>query len=208
MERLPNTAKLLYTVSRPEFIPANSASLVIGLAWGLTLPLDLLWGLIVPLVLGYAVITLVAAYAAQINSLSDYDLDVRDDTKKGLVQAMSQLKRNTLKTFMALELAVSFILLLLLVWIQAKPFLLLFWAAGVFLAHSYSAPPIRLKSRGVLAVLRDFPFPCLVPFATAIEACAVRELVLAQGAHAVVELLFDVFRAAFGTAHRLLQRQI
>jgi 4-hydroxybenzoate polyprenyltransferase len=150
---LPNTAKLLYTVSRPEFIPANSASLVIGLAWGLTLPLDLLWGLIVPLVLGYAVITLVAAYAAQINSLSDYDLDVRDDTKKGIIQAMSQLKRNTLRTFMALELAVSFILLLLLVWIQAKPFLLLFWAAGVFLAHSYSAPPIRLKSRGVLAVI-------------------------------------------------------
>jgi len=153
MERLPSTAKLLHTVSRPEFIPANSASLVIGLAWGLTLPLDLLWGLIVPLVLGYAVITPVAAYAAQINSLSDYDLDVRDDTKKGLVQAMSQLKRNTLKTFMALELAVSFILLLILVWIQQKPFLLLFWAAGVFLAHSYSAPPIRLKSRGVLAVI-------------------------------------------------------
>ena len=113
MERLPSTAKLLYIVSRPEFIPANSASLVIGLAWGLTLPLDLLWGLVVPLVLAYAIITFVAAYAAQIISLSDYDLDARDDTKKGLVQAMSQLKRNTLKTFMALELAVSFILLLL-----------------------------------------------------------------------------------------------
>jgi 4-hydroxybenzoate polyprenyltransferase len=150
---LPSTAKLLYTVSRPEFIPANSASLVIGLAWSLTLPADLLWGLFVPLVLAYAVITFVAAYAAQINSLSDYDLDVRDGTKKGLVQAMSQLKRSTLRTFMALELAVSLGLLLILVWIQAKPFLLLFWAVGVFLAHSYSAPPIRLKSRGVLAVI-------------------------------------------------------
>ena len=150
---MPSTAKLLYTVSRPEFIPANSASLIIGLAWGLTLPADLLWGLVVPLVLAYAVITLVAAYAAQINCLSDFDLDVKDDTKKGLVQAMSQLKRSTLKTFMVLELAVSFVLLLIIVWIQAKPFLFLFWAAGVFLAHSYSALPIRLKSRGVLAVI-------------------------------------------------------
>ena len=152
-KRLPSTTKLLYTVSRPEFIPANSASLVIGLAWGLMLPVDLLFGLVVPLVLAYAVITLVAAYAAQINSLSDYDLDVKDETKKGLVQAMSQLKRSRLKMFMGLELAVSFILVLILVWIQAKPFLLLFWTTGVFLAHSYSAPPIRLKSRGVLAVI-------------------------------------------------------
>jgi 4-hydroxybenzoate polyprenyltransferase len=54
---------------------------------------------------------------------------------------------------MVLELAISFFLLLILVWIQAKPFLLLFWAAGVFLAQAYSAPPIRLKSRGVLAVI-------------------------------------------------------
>ena len=151
--RTPGTIRFLYQVSRPEFIPANSASLVIGFAWGLTLPIDLLWGFVVPLVLAYAVITFVAAYAAQINSLSDYDLDLKDDTKKSLVKAMSQLKRNTLKTFMVLELAVSFFLLLILVWIQAKPFLLLFWGAGVFLAHAYSAPPIRLKSRGVLAVI-------------------------------------------------------
>jgi hypothetical protein len=66
---MPSTMRFLYKVSRPEFIPANSASLVIGFAWGLTLPVDLLWGLVVPLVLAYAVITFVAAYAAQINIL-------------------------------------------------------------------------------------------------------------------------------------------
>ena len=49
-------------VSRPEFLPANSASLIIGLAWGLTLPLaDLFGGLAAPLILAFAVISLVGA---------------------------------------------------------------------------------------------------------------------------------------------------
>jgi len=53
-------------ISRPEFLPANSASLVIGLAWGLTLPVaDLIGGgLVVPLVLAFAVISLVGAFGS------------------------------------------------------------------------------------------------------------------------------------------------
>ncbi len=47
---MPNNIKLLFKISRPEFLPANSASLFIGVAWGLTLPLDLLWGLAIPIV--------------------------------------------------------------------------------------------------------------------------------------------------------------
>jgi hypothetical protein len=69
------TMKLLHTVSRPEFLPANSASLIIGLSWCLTLPVGIVWGLIIPLVLAFAIITLVAAFAAQINTLLDYELD-------------------------------------------------------------------------------------------------------------------------------------
>jgi hypothetical protein len=66
---MSKTIKLLQTVSRPEFFLANSVSLVIGLSWGLTLPSDVFWELIIPLALAFAVITLIAAFAAQINTL-------------------------------------------------------------------------------------------------------------------------------------------
>jgi len=149
--KLPNTLKLLLKISRPEFLPANSASLIIGVAWGLTFPVDLFWGLAVPLLLAYAVITLVAAYAAQINTLSDHELDQKDETKKELVAAMSQFSRRTLKIVMAAEFALSLFVVSLLTVLLAKPAMLGLWAAGVFFAHAYSAPPLRLKSRGVLA---------------------------------------------------------
>jgi 1,4-dihydroxy-2-naphthoate polyprenyltransferase len=148
---MSKTVKLLVTVGRPEFLPANSASLILGVSWGLSLPVDFIWGLAIPLVLAFAAITLVAAFAAHINTLSDYELDVKDETKKKLVEAMGQLGAQKLKRFMALELSLSLALLLLLVVLQSKPALLLMWAAAVFLAYAYSAPPLRLKSRSFFA---------------------------------------------------------
>jgi 4-hydroxybenzoate polyprenyltransferase len=145
--------KLLHTVSRPEFLPANSASLIIGLSWGLTLPVDIIWGLIIPLALAFAVITLVAAFAAQINTLSDYELDLKDESKKELVQAMSQLRPKKVKIAMLAELSSSLVFLLVLFLIQGKIALLLMWMAAVFFAYSYSAPPLRLKSRSWFAVI-------------------------------------------------------
>jgi len=150
---MTNVAKLLVAVGRPEFLPANSASLIIGVAWGLNLPVDVLWGLVIPMVLAFATITLVAAFAAHINTLSDYDLDVKDETKKKLVEAVDKLGTRKLKRFMLLELSLSLLPLLLLVAIQAKPALILLWVAAVFLAFAYSAPPLRLKSRSFLAVI-------------------------------------------------------
>ena len=150
---MSKTAKLLITVGRPEFLPANSASLIIGLSWGLTLPVDVVWGLMIPLILAFAVITLVAAFAAHMNTMSDYELDLKDDTKNKLVEAMTQLGRGKLQSFMAIELTLSLVLLLLLVLIQSKPILLLMWTAAVFLAYAYSAPPLRFKSRSFLAVI-------------------------------------------------------
>jgi len=147
------TIKLLNIVSRPEFLPANSASLIIGLSWGLTLPVDIIWGLIIPLALAFAVITLVAAFAAQINTLSDYELDLKDESKKELVQAMSQLGPKKVKIAMLAELSASLVLLLVLYLLQGKIALLLMWMAAVFFAYSYSAPPLRLKSRSWFAVI-------------------------------------------------------
>ena len=150
-EKMLSSTKLLLKISRPEFAPANSASLIIGVAWGLTLPVGLLWGLGIPLVMAYSVITLVAAYAAQINTLSDYELDLKDETKRELVNALSQFPRGKLRIIMFMELALSFAILSLLVVIEGKIVMFLLWAAAVFFAHAYSAPPLRLKSRGVFA---------------------------------------------------------
>lgn len=52
---------------------------------------------------------------------------------------------------MIVELASSVVTLSLLVWLDEKPAMFLLWAAAVFLAHAYSAAPLRLKSRGILA---------------------------------------------------------
>lgn len=145
--------RLLNVVSRPEFLPANSASLIIGLSWGLTLPVDVIWGLIVPLTLAFAVITLVAAFAAQINTLSDYELDLKDESKKELVQAMGQLGPKKVKIAMLAELSASLVLLLVLYLLQGKIALLLMWMAAVFFAYSYSAPPLRLKSQSWFAAI-------------------------------------------------------
>lgn len=147
------TARLLATVSRPEFLPANSASIIIGLSWGINLPVDLIWELAIPVALVSTIITLVSAAAAQVNTLADYELDSKDSRKKELVQAMSLLGKDKLISFMAIELLLSLAFVLLLYLIQGKPALLLIWAVAVFLAYSYSASPLRLKSRSWLAVI-------------------------------------------------------
>jgi 4-hydroxybenzoate polyprenyltransferase len=145
--------KLLLTVSRPEFVPANSASLIIGLAWGLTLPVDVFLGLLAPLVLAFAVLSLVAAFAAHVNTMADYELDRKDGTKKGLVSAMGQLGKRKLKVVMVVEVALSLVFMGLLSFILGKPVLFLMWAAALFLAYAYSAEPLRFKSHSLLAMV-------------------------------------------------------
>ena len=139
-------------ISRPEFLPANSASLIIGLAWGFTLPIaDLFGGLVLPSVLAFAVISLVGAFAAHINTLSDFEIDQKDDTKKELVLAMANVGKGKLKKFMVLELTLSLVLLLVLSFIESKSAFIFMWTAAVFLAYAYSAAPLRLKSRSLAA---------------------------------------------------------
>jgi len=151
---MSRTIKLLATVSRPEFLPANLASLIVGLSWGINFPVDnLIRGLVIPAALVFAIITLVSAVAAQVNTIADYELDSKDSRKKDLVQALSRLGKGKLVSFMVIELLLSLVLILLLYLVQGKPALLLMWMAAVFLAYSYSAPPLILKSRSWLAVI-------------------------------------------------------
>lgn len=147
------TARLLATVSRPEFLPANSASIIVGLSWSINLPVDLIWGLVIPVTLVFAIITLVSAVAAQVNTMADYELDSKDSRKKKLVQAMSRLGKGKLISSIVIEFLLSLAFILLLYLVQGKPALLLMWVAAVFLAYSYSASPLRLKSKSWLAVI-------------------------------------------------------
>jgi len=160
---MSRTLRLLATISRPEFLPANSASLVIGIAWGINPPSDLIWGLAVPAILVFAIVTLVAAFGAQVNTISDYELDLRDSRKKKLVEAMGSLDQSTVGKVMVVELLLSLAFMLILLSVRWKPALLFLWVGGVFLAYAYSAPPLRLKSRSWLAVIAMLAVLSILP---------------------------------------------
>ncbi|MCJ7471106.1 hypothetical protein MUO74_11560, partial [Candidatus Bathyarchaeota archaeon] len=66
------TFKSLAVISRPEFLPANLASLIMGLAWAVTPPFVFNWDKALLVALSFGIITVVSAYGAQLNTLSDY----------------------------------------------------------------------------------------------------------------------------------------
>jgi 4-hydroxybenzoate polyprenyltransferase len=154
--------RLFGTVSRAEFILPNLGSLIMGLAWGASPPMDFT-RLVVLLVLAFSTINLSSAIGAQINTLSDYKLDSRDERKKRLVRAMDSFGRKRLKGLIIIEFLFTLVLVSLFALFQGKPVLLFMWVAGIFLGWAYSAPPIRLKARSWLApaalilVLAVFP---------------------------------------------------
>jgi len=146
--------KLLKTVSRPEFLPANCSSLVMGVAWsveptvgGTVLETVFLAALVL------AVLTFVSVIGAQLNTLSDRELDSKETRKEYLVRALDSLGQSKLKRILILELLLSLPFLVALISFQPKSILVLLWIFGHFLAYAYSVAPIRLKSRSWLAML-------------------------------------------------------
>ena len=156
------TIRLFGIVSRAEFLLPNLGSLVMGLAWGVTPPLSFT-DLVVLVALSFTIINLSSAIGAQANTISDYELDKKDERKKRLVQAMDALGRNKLKILLIAEVLLTLALVSLFMLIQGKPILLWMWIFGISLGCAYSAPPLRLKSRSWLApatlilVLAIFP---------------------------------------------------
>ncbi|MDH5391303.1 MAG: UbiA family prenyltransferase, partial [Candidatus Bathyarchaeota archaeon] len=148
--------------SRAEFLLPNLGSLIMGLAWG-AIPSTSIGDLVVMIILSFAVINLSSAIGAQANTLSDRELDSKDERKKQLVEAMNSFGANRLKKVLIIEFALTLILVFLFMSIQQKPILLLLWIVGICLGCAYSLPPTRLKSRNWLApislilVLAVFP---------------------------------------------------
>ncbi len=154
--------KSLSTVSRAEFLLPNLGSLIMGLAWGAT-PSTSIGDLAVMVILSFTIINLSSAIGAQANTLSDRELDSKDERKKQLTEAMNSLGSNRLKRVLIAELALTLTLVLVFMLIQQKPVLLLLWFVGISLGCIYSFQPVRLKSRRWLApvslilVLAFFP---------------------------------------------------
>jgi len=114
-------------------------------------------------VLSFTIINLSSAIGAQANTISDYELDSRDDRKKELVQAFDSFGHTRLKQLLIVEFVATLALVVVFMLAKAKPALLLLWVVGISLGGLYSAPPLRIKSRSWLApvtlilVLAVFP---------------------------------------------------
>jgi 4-hydroxybenzoate polyprenyltransferase len=150
---MPEKKGSIFTVSRPEFLPANLGSLFLGFSWAITPPISFSWGLAILVVLCFLTISLVSAFGAQLNTLGDYKLDLKDKRKKHLVNAMDRLGRRRVKAFVVTEFLLSLVPLYLMFQIEQKLTLIILWVAGTFLAFAYSTPPIRLKKRSWLEMI-------------------------------------------------------
>jgi 4-hydroxybenzoate polyprenyltransferase len=166
---MSNAVKLLAIISRSEFLLPNLGSLIMGLAWGATPPLGLIDGVIL-IVLSFSIINLSSAIGAQANTLSDYELDLKDERKKELVQALDSFGHKKVKTVLIIEFCLTLVLVSIFMLIQQKPILLPLWIIGISLGVAYSAPPFRLKSRSWVApvslILVLAIFPVLFAFYT------------------------------------------
>ncbi|MDH7563824.1 MAG: UbiA family prenyltransferase [Candidatus Bathyarchaeota archaeon] len=154
--------KALGTISRAEFLLPNLGSLIMGLAWGATASTSI-GELAVLIALSFAIINLSSAIGAQANTLSDRELDAKDERKTQLVEAMNSFGERRLKTVLAIEFTLTLILVSTFMYVQQRIILLLLWILGISLGGAYSLPPARLKSRSWLApvslilVLAFFP---------------------------------------------------
>jgi len=147
---MPNILRLIGTISRAEFIMPNLGSLILGLAWGATQEMSLTT-LAVLIVLSFSIINGSSAIGAQINTLSDYDLDLKDPRKKNLTDAVDAFGKKRIKILLAAEFIITLLLVIVFMYENSNPWLLLMWIIGISLGWIYSAPPIRLKARSWLA---------------------------------------------------------
>jgi 1,4-dihydroxy-2-naphthoate octaprenyltransferase len=144
---------LLVPITRVEFIPANSASVLIGFAWAISEGYVLGFKTIGIFVSLFLVLSAVGTLGAHWNSYSDYEMDAEDATKKDLHKSLSDLGKNGLKVIIRVEMVLAAIIFILFLINSFDWKLIGLWIISVFFAFSYSMPPARFKGRGPLAFI-------------------------------------------------------
>ena len=66
------TLRLIAGISRPEFLPANLASLVMAISWAINPAMGVAADVLVLAALSFVILTLVSLFGAQLNSMFDY----------------------------------------------------------------------------------------------------------------------------------------
>lgn len=143
---MPTSVKLFAKISRFEFLLPNLGSLIMGIAWGASPPLDQVKGIILVLI-SFLVINLSSIIGAQANTLYDYELDLKDPRKKELTQALEQFGHKKIRNIIILETCLTLILVSALTLYLQEPILLILWIIGISLGIAFSAPPLRLKAK-------------------------------------------------------------
>ena len=106
---MSNSIKSLASISRVEFLLPNLGSLIMDLAWGASPPLGLIEGLIL-IFLSFSIINISSLIGAQANVLYDYELDLKDDRKNDLVEALDSFGHKKIKIVLIIELLVTLVL--------------------------------------------------------------------------------------------------
>src|SRR4030043_2279926 len=114
---MPNILRVIGTISRAEFIMPNLGSLILGLAWGAA-PTMSLSTLAVLIVLSFTIINGSSAIGAQINTLSDYELDLKDPRKKNLTDAVDTLGKKRIKILLSVEFVITLALVILFIYVN------------------------------------------------------------------------------------------
>jgi 4-hydroxybenzoate polyprenyltransferase len=92
----------------------------------------------------------ILTYSCQINCLNDLEVD--EKYKKYLSNAVKSLGVPTLKALMTTELLIAGIIILFLCFLK-KNIIYSLAFLGVISGYAYSAPPLRVKKRGILSPL-------------------------------------------------------
>jgi 1,4-dihydroxy-2-naphthoate octaprenyltransferase len=141
----------LKVVIRVEFIPANSASVIIGFAWAIRLNDPLNIKSIGFLFLLFVVLSSIGTLGAHWNSYSDYELDQDDPLKIELHRSLFEIGKEKLLRLIWVEVFLAGIIFIAF-WLIHKDFVfLVIWLTAIFLAFAYSMPPFRFKAKGLFA---------------------------------------------------------
>jgi len=141
----------LKVVTRVEFIPANSASVIIGFAWAIGLHALIDFKSVLFLLFLFVVLSSIGTLGAHWNSYSDYELDQDDPLKKELHRSLFEMGKEKLLRLIWVEVLLV-CLIFLAFWLNHRDWVLLvIWLTAFFLAFAYSMPPFRFKAKGILA---------------------------------------------------------